>query len=180
MNDQINTTEETTIDATMETTMNDTIETTNETTMEETIEPTVNESAETTAETTVEAKVDRRKENPGRKPKYSDKWGIIDSITAIGATDGRYHYNMDDAKVSRVLTLQLVELGFVEAYKDKVTEGRGRAKMFYRLTGKGKSYLALSSRWKKPEEATVKTTEPTVTESPEPEITTTPELVPAE
>ena len=80
-----------------------------------------------------------------------DKWGVVEALQLIAAKDGFYHYDDRGAAVSRVLTLQLVERGLVETHKAKVTEGPGRAKMFYRLTGKGKGYLGLSARWKKPE-----------------------------
>jgi hypothetical protein len=178
MNDLINTAAE---ETTMETTMEETIDNTMETTMEET--ESAGDETPVAEEPAADAKVDRRKDNPGRKPQFSDKWGIIDAISTIGAANGRYHYNTDGATVSRVLTLQLVKLGFVEAYKEKVTEGRGRAKMFYRLTGKGKSYLALSARWKKPEETTPepKAVEPENTMVEENTmVDATPELVPAE
>jgi hypothetical protein len=141
--------------------------------METKVEETLTESVENTEETTMETKVDRRKDNPGRKPQFSDKWGIVSALTSINEYNGRYHYDNDGAKVSRVLTLQLVELGYLETFKEKVTQGRGRAKMFYRLTGKGKSYLALAARWKKPV-ATVETPVETKVEE------NTSDLVPAE
>ena len=95
-----------------------------------------------------ELKAVGRPENTGT---FDDKWGIVEGLRLITAKDGFYHYDDRGAAVSRVLTLQLVERGLVETHKAKVTEGPGRAKMFYRLTGKGKGYLGLSARWKKPE-----------------------------
>lgn len=155
MTDLINTAEETTTE-TMETNMTNTEETTTETTMETTEENTVEETA---------AKVDRRHENPGRKPTFSDKWNIIDALVEIRAADlERYHYNNDGATLSRVHVLQLVEMGFVETFKLKVTEGRGRAKTFYKVSGKGKSQIALSKRWKRETESN-QPTENTVEEN---------------
>jgi hypothetical protein len=97
---------------------------------------------------TKSGEVDRRHDNPGRPEIFGDKWGIVEALNIIKAADGFYHYAAKGAAVSRVLTLQLVEKGFVETHKAKVTEGPGRAKIFYRLTGKARAYLALSARWK--------------------------------
>lgn len=80
-----------------------------------------------------------------------DKWGVAEALKLIAAKDGLYHYDDRGAAVSRVLTLQLMERGLVETHKIKVTDGPGRAKMFYRLTGKGRGYLGLAARWKQPE-----------------------------
>lgn len=80
---------------------------------------------------------------------FDDKWGIVEGLKIIMAANGQYHYNDAGAAVSRVLTLQLVERGYVKAVKVPNAEGqRGRAKMVYQVTGKGKSYLALSAKWK--------------------------------
>ena len=95
-----------------------------------------------------ELKAVGRPENTGT---FDDKWGIVEGLRLIAAKDGFYHYDDVGAAVSRVLTLQLVERGLVETHKAKVTAGPGRAKMFYRLTGKGKGYLGIASRWKSPE-----------------------------
>ncbi len=95
-----------------------------------------------------ELKAVGRPENTGT---FDDKWGIVEGLKLIAAKDGFYHYDDVGAAVSRVLTLQLVERGLVETHKAKVTEGPGRAKMFYRLTGKGRGYVGLSARWKQPE-----------------------------
>lgn len=95
--------------------------------------------------------VDRRQFNPGRPEGtgvLDDKWGKVEALNIIAAKDGMYHYAEKGAPVSRVLTLQLVDKGFVETHKVKVTDGPGRAKKFYKLTGKGRSYLALSKNWK--------------------------------
>ena len=95
-----------------------------------------------------ELKAVGRPENTGT---FDDKWGIVEGLKLIAAKDGFYHYDDVGAAVSRVLTLQLVERGLVETHKAKVTAGPGRAKMFYRLTGKGRGYVGLSARWKQPE-----------------------------
>ena len=89
-----------------------------------------------------------RPENTGT---FDNKWGIVEGLKLIAAKDGFYHYNDVGAAVSRVLTLQLVARGLVETHKAKLIEGPGRAKLFYRLTGKGRGYMALSARWKQPE-----------------------------
>lgn len=78
-----------------------------------------------------------------------DKWGVAEALKLIAAKDGFYHYDDVGAAVSRVLTLQLMERGLVETHKAKVTAGPGRAKMFYRLTVKGKEYRRNSNLWKK-------------------------------
>lgn len=81
---------------------------------------------------------------------FDDKWGVIEGLKLIAAANGQYHYNDAGAAVSRVLTLQLVDRGYVEAVKVPNKEGqRGRAKLVYRVAGKGRSYLALSAKWKK-------------------------------
>jgi hypothetical protein len=93
-----------------------------------------------------ELKAVGRPENTGT---FDDKWGIAEGLKLIAAKDGFYHYDDVGAAVSRVLTLQLVERGLVETHKTKVTAGPGRAKMFYRLTVKGKEYRRNSNLWKK-------------------------------
>jgi len=166
----------TTGDESVETTMTESVETTGDESVETTMETTGGESVENTVAEQVETKVDRRKDNPGRKPQFSDKWGIVEALSHINGYNGHYHYDNVGANVSRVLTLQLVELEYLETFKEKVTQGRGRAKMFYRLTGKGKGYLALSARWKKPETAPI--VAPIV--APTMETNDTMDLVPAE
>jgi len=96
--------------------------------------------------------VDRRSFNTGRP----EGTGVLDTsagkaeaLNIIGAKAGMYHYAAKGAPVSRVLTLQLVDAGLVETHKVKVTDGPGRATKFYKLTGKGRSYLALSKTWNK-------------------------------
>ena len=103
---------------------------------------------------TAAGEYDRRHDNPGRPEGtgvLDDKWGKVEALNIIAAKDGLYHYAAKGAPISRVLTLKLVEGGFVESHKIKVTDGPGRAKKFYKLTGKGKSFIALSKNWKQPE-----------------------------
>lgn len=95
--------------------------------------------------------IDQRQFNPGRPEGtgvLDDKWGKVEALRIIAEKNGFYHYAERGAPVSRVLTLKLVDAGFVEIHKAKVTEGPGAPKKFYKLTGKGKSYLALSKNWK--------------------------------
>lgn len=96
--------------------------------------------------------IDQRQFNPGRPVgtgTLDDKWGVVEALKIITDTpEGLYHPASDRAPVSRALTIKLVDKGYVEPVDIKVTEGRGRAKRFYKLTGKGKSYLALSKNWK--------------------------------
>jgi hypothetical protein len=103
---------------------------------------------ETAKRITKDGEYDRRHDNPGRPEIFGDKWGIVEALKIINDANGFYHYDQPKAAVSRFLTLQLVDKGFLEIHKAKVTQGPGRAKMFYRLTGKGRAYLALSARWK--------------------------------
>ena len=103
---------------------------------------------------TAAGEYDRRHDNPGRPDGtgvLDDKWGRVEALNIIAAKEGMYHYADKGAPVSRVLTLKLVEKGYVEPHKVKVTDGPGRAKKFYKLTGKCRSYLALSRNWKQPE-----------------------------
>lgn len=100
---------------------------------------------------TKDGNIDQRQFNPGRPEGtgvLDDKWGKVEALNIIAEKNDMYHYADRGASVSRVLTLKLVDLGYVEPHKVKVTEGRGAPKKFYKLTGKGKSYLALSKRWK--------------------------------
>ena len=90
---------------------------------------------------------DRRHENPGR-PRFfeKDKWNLVEGLRIIRDA-GEYHPTSDNAPISRQLTLNLVDMGYVQPV-DVKGEGRGRPKKAYTLTGKAKSYLALSKRWK--------------------------------
>lgn len=110
-------------------------------------------AAETFAGTrlTKDGNVDNRQFNPGRP----EGTGVLDeakgralAVRMIAEKNGMYHYAAPGAPVSRVLTLKLVDQGLVEAHKVKTTDGPGRAKKFYKLTGKGRSLLAFSRNWK--------------------------------
>lgn len=104
------------------------------------------------ARLTKDGNVDRRQFNPGRPPHtgtFDNKWGIVEGLRIVqNAPDGMYHPAQDRAPMSRVLTLKLVDMGYLTPVKVK-GEGRGRPAIFYTLAGKGRSYLKLSERWKK-------------------------------
>jgi hypothetical protein len=100
---------------------------------------------------TKDGEVDRRQFNPGRP----EGTGVLDDIKGralalrmIAEKNGFYHYADRGAPVSRVLTLQLVQSGLVTTHKAKVTEGPGRAKLFYKLTEKGSGVLRFTKHWK--------------------------------
>lgn len=101
---------------------------------------------------TTKGNIDRRQFNPGR-PKgtgtFDDKWGIVEGLRIIqDAPDGLYHpVKNERAAMSRTLTVKLVDMGYVTTTEVK-GEGRGRPTKYFTLTGKGKSYLSLSKRWK--------------------------------
>lgn len=119
------------------------------------IHPLAAASTDTAILLTKGGEIDRRQFNPGRPEGtgvLDDKWGKVEALGIIAAKDGFYHYADKGAPVSRMFTLKLVDAGFVETHKVKVTDGPGRAKKFYKLTGKGRSYLALSKNWKRPAE----------------------------
>lgn len=106
------------------------------------------ENVETTVDTRVRAdgERDRRHDNPGRPAIFDDKWGIVEGLKIVRDA-GEYHPNSDNAPMSRTLTLKLVDMGYVQSV-DVKGEGRGRPKKAYVLTGKAKTYLANSKRWK--------------------------------
>lgn len=95
--------------------------------------------------------VDRRQFNPGRPTgtgTFDDKWGIVEGLRIVqNAPEGMYHPAKEGAQMSRVLTLKLAEMGYLKTVEVK-GEGRGRPAKFFTLSGKGKSYLTLSRRWK--------------------------------
>ena len=95
---------------------------------------------------TANGSVDRRHDNPGRPAIFGDKWGIVEGLKIV-RDSGEYIPAADDAPMSRTLTLKLVDMGYVQPVDIK-GEGRGRPKKAYTLTGKAKSYLALSKSWK--------------------------------
>ena len=71
----------------------------------------------------------------GRKAVFADKFAVVEALKNI--TD-----------VSRYLALKLAERGFIEVETVK-GEGRGRPRVVYKVTGKGRGYVALSKNWKK-------------------------------
>ena len=100
---------------------------------------------------TADGTIDRRFQNPGRPRIFDDKWGIIEGLKIVADSDKGIYTLGENAPMSRPLTLQLVELGYLEIVKLESTT-RGRKPHGYRLTGKARSYLSLSKRWKKPED----------------------------
>jgi hypothetical protein len=78
----------------------------------------------------------------GRKPALEDKFEIVDALNAIQNGD-------TDAAPSRYLTYKLVHKGMVEVQKVKTNKGRGAPRAVFVVTGKGRSYIALSKNWKK-------------------------------
>lgn len=73
----------------------------------------------------------------GRKSVFEDKFSVVDNLTEF-----------DQTKLSRYLKEQLVEKGFLKTETVKLT-GAGRPKIVYVLTGKARSYVALSKNWKR-------------------------------
>lgn len=110
-----------------------------------------NTNVETNVETNVRVRadgaVDRRHDNPGRPAIFGDKWGIVEGLKIVRDA-GEYMPTAADAPMSRTLTLKLVDMGYIQSIDIK-GEGRGRPKKAYTLTGKAKTYLANSKRWKK-------------------------------
>lgn len=76
----------------------------------------------------------------GRKEVFADKFAVVDMLERVKET------GMGD---SRYLTLKLAEMGYVEAEEVK-SEGRGRPRKVYKLTGKGRGRLGLAKNWKRP------------------------------
>lgn len=74
----------------------------------------------------------------GRKPALADKFAVVDTLEKIQTGDFK----------SRYLTLKLVELGFVKTNSVK-GDGRGRPRITYELTGKGRSRIGLAKNWKR-------------------------------
>ena len=75
----------------------------------------------------------------GRPAAFANNFNVADSLAAIRDNSG---------EVSRYLALQLAERGLVapEAVK---SGGRGRPRIVYNLTGKGRGLVALSKNWKR-------------------------------
>jgi predicted ArsR family transcriptional regulator len=83
---------------------------------------------------TVTTTVSRR----GRLAVFRDNYAIVEVLEAIAAGMTK----------SRYLTLQLVQMGFVKPVTVK-TEGRGRPRVVYEVTGKGRGRIALAKNWKR-------------------------------
>lgn len=97
----------------------------------------------TTVEAAVTAAGESEKGARGRKPRYEDRWNVVDDLTAIRENG--------HTAVSRVLKLQLVEMGMLQITKiEKETVGRGRPAHDYTLTGNAKKMLGLAKNWKRP------------------------------
>jgi len=97
----------------------------------------------TTVEAAVTAAGESEKGARGRKPRYEDRWNLVDDLTAIRENG--------HTAVSRVLKLQLVEMGMLQISKiEKETVGRGRPAHDYALTGNAKKMLGLAKNWKRP------------------------------
>jgi len=74
----------------------------------------------------------------GRKETFATSKAIAKALKTVGTSD----------QPSTFLLKKLEDKGFVEFKPVKVTEGRGRPKLVAQLTGKGRGFVALSSRWK--------------------------------
>jgi len=77
------------------------------------------------------------------KSKLENKWWIVDRLKVINGDD-----DAKDLKISYYHKKILVERGFV-AVENLKGEGRGRPTSIYKLSGKGRGYLALSTKWKR-------------------------------
>lgn len=73
----------------------------------------------------------------GRKAEFENSKTVAKALRAV-RDNGLYK--------SRFLTLKLVERGFVEAV-NMPSGFRGRPRVNYVLTGKGRGYVALSKNW---------------------------------
>ena len=74
----------------------------------------------------------------GRKAAFADKFAKAEFLKALASGELK----------SRYLALQLVDLGLV-AVETVKGEGRGRPRVEYKVTGKGRGYLGLAERWKR-------------------------------
>ena len=76
----------------------------------------------------------------GRKKAFLDKFEIVDALAKI----------QEDApdKPSRYLTLKLVDQGLVSVTTIK-HPGRGRPRVVYEVSGKGRSRIGLGKTWKR-------------------------------
>ena len=77
-------------------------------------------------------------ETRGRKAIFADKFAIVDALKAIEA--GTFE--------NRYLAAKLVDLGLVEKVFVK-TEGRGRPGITFKVSGRGRSRIALAKTWKR-------------------------------
>jgi predicted ArsR family transcriptional regulator len=73
----------------------------------------------------------------GRRPIFSNKNALTDVLEMISQNSFK----------SRYLSLKLIEMGLVEAVGEK-TVMRGRPRVNYRLTGKGRGRLAIGRNWR--------------------------------
>lgn len=78
------------------------------------------------------------KSNRGRKLAFANKFNVIDALTAIQTGSFK----------SRHLTMKLIDMGLVEAVTVK-GEGRGRPRVVFQVTGKGRGRIALAKNWKR-------------------------------
>lgn len=74
----------------------------------------------------------------GRRPVFNDSYAVVDALKKLSTGQLK----------SRYLTLQLVEKGLVEPVTVK-SGSRGRPRVVYQVTGKGRGRIALSRNWKK-------------------------------
>jgi hypothetical protein len=110
--------------------------------MDTDMESVATDTTESEAEATDTTEAEATGKRGGKNPTFSDNQKVADALNAIDAADGEYHYKT--GSVSRVLTLQLVEMGLVEAV-DKPRETRGRPMKVYRLTARGNALVELAA-----------------------------------
>jgi len=81
------------------------------------------------------------------KPKFFDnRENIVNSLIEIDEADGEYQFNNSGSTLSRVLVMQLIDRGFVEARDSTAPrEGRGRPQKVYVLTARGNSLVDLAT-----------------------------------
>lgn len=104
------------------------------------------ESAETTAEESAETTATEPKKRGGKPKFFDNRDNIVNSLIEIDEADGEYHFNNSGSTLSRVLVMQLIDRGLVEARdSSEPREGRGRPKKVYLLTARGNSLVELAS-----------------------------------
>ena len=84
-----------------------------------------------------------RRGSRGRPSSIADKFAVVDLLKAIA--------DNTENRPSRFIARRLEERGLV-AFNQQPATGRGRPRVKIELTGKGKSYIALSQRWNRPAE----------------------------